>query len=94
METDEAGDEQLRALTTGAGFADGLVEEDGIAHGAVDDAVEDVCEGFALRLLLDMDARSTGQFNAWVGRRDRERKGILTTRFLDFLIISLAKFRP
>ena len=47
MVAHDAADEQLGALF--AGFeGDGLLEEEGVAYGAVDDAVEDVREGFAL----------------------------------------------
>lgn len=46
VEAHEAGDEEFGAVF--AGFGDGLVEEEGVADGAVEDAVEDVGEGFAL----------------------------------------------
>lgn len=57
-----------------------------VAQGAVERAVEDVREGFALHIMLDVEVRRTA------GRGAGE--GGLTTRFLDFAIISLAKFFP
>lgn len=48
VEADEAGDEQLLAEGVLARGGDGVLQQEGVAHGAVDDAVEDVCEDFAL----------------------------------------------
>ena len=48
VESDQARDEQFGSFFAGAGFAEGLVEEEGVAHGAVDGAVEDVGECFSL----------------------------------------------
>jgi hypothetical protein len=48
MQTHETGNEELGALAASTGFAESLVEEEGVAHRSVDCAVEDVGEGFAL----------------------------------------------
>ena len=59
------------------------MEEEGVAHGAVDGAVEDVGEGFSL-------------FSVSISFAPRHRKGMKeegrTTRFCDLAIIALAKF--
>lgn len=47
VEAHKPADEQLGAVL--AGLGDGLVQQEGVAHGAVENAVEDVGEGFALR---------------------------------------------
>lgn len=48
VDADEARGEQLVAELVLAGGGDGVVEEEGVADGAVDDAVEDVREELAL----------------------------------------------
>lgn len=47
MEAHEPGDQQLGAVARRLG-REGLVQEQGVADGPVDDAVEDVGEGLAL----------------------------------------------
>jgi hypothetical protein len=48
MQTHKTGNKKLGAFAASTGFAEGLVEEEGVAHRSVDCAVEDVSEGFAL----------------------------------------------
>lgn len=48
MEAHEARDEQLAAQGVLARGGDGVLQQQGVADGAVDDAVEDVREEFAL----------------------------------------------
>lgn len=48
MEAHEARDEQFAAQRVLAGGGDGVLQEEGVADGAVNDAVEDVCQEFAL----------------------------------------------
>lgn len=48
MEAHEARDEQFAAQRVLAGGGDGMLQEEGVADRAVDDAVEYVCEEFAL----------------------------------------------
>jgi hypothetical protein len=50
VDADEARGEELVAELVLAGGGDGVVQEEGIADGAVDDTVEDVCEEFALNI--------------------------------------------
>ena len=47
VEADQPRHEQLGAVF--AGFGEGLVEEEGVADGSVEDAIKDVGEGFSLR---------------------------------------------
>lgn len=51
MEAHETRDEQFAAQGVLAGGGDGVLQEEGVADGAVDDAVENVCEEFALCLI-------------------------------------------
>lgn len=46
--SDEARDKQLAAQAVLAGAGDGVVEEEGVTHRAVDNAIENVREEFAL----------------------------------------------
>lgn len=48
VEAHEARDEQFAAQRVLAGGGDGVLQEEGVADGAVNDAVEDVCQEFAL----------------------------------------------
>lgn len=48
MEADEARDEQFPAERVLARGGDGVLQEEGVSDGAVDDAVEDMCEEFTL----------------------------------------------
>lgn len=77
----EAGDEQLAAQAVLAGRRDGVVQEERVADRPVDDAVQDVCEEFA----LGRDWLATGYQTLDIGPRR------LTTRFPLFLSASRAK---
>jgi hypothetical protein len=71
--------QQLGPLLAGPRLAERLVQEQSVAHGAVDYPVQDVREGFALPSVS----------LAFLNARDLQ----LTTRFCDFAIISRAKLR-
>lgn len=43
VQTDKTRDKEFGSFTAGFRFTEGLVEEEGIAHGTVNGAVEDVC---------------------------------------------------
>ena len=96
MQTDKTGNKKLGAFAASTGFAEGLVEEEGVAHRSVDCAVEDVSEGFALEkcmLVTAIDFRFRSDID-WRGKGIENKKNIdtiRTTRLRDFEIIALVK---
>lgn len=58
MEPYEARGEQLAAQPVLFGRREGVVDEEGVADGLVDDAIEDVCEELAL-FMIDFSKESS-----------------------------------
>lgn len=67
VEADEAGDQKFGAVF--GGFRERLVEQEGVSNGAVDHAVEDVRERFALWSQgVSMEGGLLGSLNCRGGR--------------------------
>ena len=52
MEAHQAANEQLATELVLLGRRQGVVQQEGVADGLVDDAVEDVCEEFSLYVVI------------------------------------------
>lgn len=70
-------DQQLRPFSPGPRLMQCLVQEQGVAHGTVDNPVENMSKCFAL--FISLYSRKAGEIKH-------------TTKFCDFAIIALAKF--